>query len=174
MPADHGLRPDDLQSVQHAGCQPIQPGKCQTVDAAEGYSLRRFTSQHVELMTKRQDLCLQRRSRPEQSGQRRPNQAANISHQPRASPNSTSLASRIEFPTVTGGETTSALWRWKGITSFRYRERARAKSFLFATTHRRLAIHSPSPTCTASCASRSPFHTCTSLFSPTVRSPSGE
>jgi hypothetical protein len=103
MPADHGLRPDDLQNVQNAGCQPIQPGKYQTVDAAEGQSLRRFTSQHVELMTKRQDLCLQRRSRPEQSDQRQPNQAANISHQPRASPNSTSLASRIEFPTVTTG-----------------------------------------------------------------------
>src|SRR5882762_1358039 len=52
-------------------------------------------------MTKRQDLCLQRRSRPEQSDQRQPNQAANISHQPRASPDSTSLASRIEFPTMT-------------------------------------------------------------------------
>ena len=36
MPADHGLRPDDLQSVQHAGRQPIQPGKYQTVDAGEG------------------------------------------------------------------------------------------------------------------------------------------
>src|SRR5712671_5737453 len=101
MPADHGLRPDDLQSVQHARCQPIQPGKYQTIDAAEGQSLRRFTSQHVELMTKRQDLCLQRRSRPEQSDQRQPNQAATISHQPRASPDSTSLASRIEFPTMT-------------------------------------------------------------------------
>src|SRR3982074_3729358 len=63
--------------------------------------LRRFTSQHVELMTKRQDLCLQRRSRPEQSDQRQPNQAANISHQPRASPDSTSLVSRMSFPTMT-------------------------------------------------------------------------
>jgi hypothetical protein len=63
---------------------------------------QRFTSQHVELMTKRQDLCLQRRSRPEQSDQRQPDQAANISHQPKASPDSTSLASRIEFPTMTG------------------------------------------------------------------------
>src|SRR6266481_5862714 len=53
-------------------------------------------------MTKRQDLYLQRRSRSEQSDQRQPNQAANISHQPRASPDSTSLASRIEFPTMTG------------------------------------------------------------------------
>src|SRR5713101_2938200 len=69
MPADHGLRPDDLQSVQHARCQPIQPGKHQTVDAAEGQSLRRFTSQHVKLMTKRQDLYVQRRSRPKQTDQ---------------------------------------------------------------------------------------------------------
>src|ERR1700761_8059547 len=53
-------------------------------------------------MTKRQDLCLQRRSRPEQSDQYQPDQAANISHQPRASPNSTPLASRIKFPTMTG------------------------------------------------------------------------
>src|SRR5882762_2377277 len=54
-------------------------------------------------MTKRQDLRLQRRSRSEPSNQRQPNQAANISHQPRASSDSTSLASRIEFPTMTGG-----------------------------------------------------------------------
>src|ERR1700738_4292580 len=101
MPADHGLRPDDLQSVQHAGCQPIQPGKYQTVDAGEGSSLRRFTPQHVELMTKRQDLYLQRRSRPEPSDQRQPNQAKSISHEPRASPDSTALTSRIEFPTMT-------------------------------------------------------------------------
>src|ERR1700704_5597130 len=91
MPADHGLRPDDFQSVQQARCRPIQTSKYQTVDAAEGQSLRRFASQHVELMTKRQDLCLQRRSRPEQSDQRQPNQAANISHQPGASPDSTAL-----------------------------------------------------------------------------------
>src|SRR3984893_3511463 len=102
MPADHSLRPDDLQSVQHARCQPIQPGKYQTVDGGEGESLRRFTSHHVDLMTKRQDLCLQRRSRSEQSDQRQPNQAANISHQPRASPDPTALTNRIEFPTMTG------------------------------------------------------------------------
>ena len=52
-------------------------------------------------MTKRQDLCSQRRSRSEQSDQRQPNQAANIFLQPRASPDSTSLASRIGFPTMT-------------------------------------------------------------------------
>src|SRR5260370_41838585 len=102
MTCESGPRPDDLKSFQRARCQPIQPGKHQTVDDAEGQSMRRFTSQHVKLMTKRQDLCVQRRSRPKQSDQRQPNQAPNISHQPRASPDSTSLASRIEFPTMTG------------------------------------------------------------------------
>src|SRR3979411_2875283 len=63
-------------------------------------------------MTKRQDLYLQRRSRSEQSDQRQPNQAANISHQPRASPNSTSLASRIEFPTMTTVITAAAAPGW--------------------------------------------------------------
>src|ERR1700694_4922946 len=103
MPADHRLRLNYRESVQHAGHQPIQPGKYQTVDAGEGSSLRRFTPQHVELMTKRQDLYLQRRSRSEQSDQRKPNQAKSISHEPRASPDSTALTSRIEFPTMTAG-----------------------------------------------------------------------
>jgi len=86
MPADHGLRPDDLQSVQHAGCQPIQPGNPRRSMLLKVSRCGDFTSQHVELMTKRQDLCLQRRSRPEQSDQRQPNQAAtsfiNQEHRP--------------------------------------------------------------------------------------------
>jgi hypothetical protein len=45
---------------------------------------------------------LQRCSRREQSDQRQPNQTHDISHQPRASPDSTALTSRIEFPTMTG------------------------------------------------------------------------
>src|SRR6476659_8692721 len=102
MPADHRLRLNYRESVQHAGHQPIQPGKYQTGDAGEGSSLRRFTPQHVELMTKRQDLYLQRRSRSEQSDQRQPNQAKSIPHEPRASPDSAALTSRIEFPTMTG------------------------------------------------------------------------
>jgi hypothetical protein len=77
------------------------PGKYQTVDGGEGQSPRRFTPQDVDMTTKRQALCLQRRSRPEQSDQRQSNQAANISHLPRASRDSTSLVSRIEFPTIT-------------------------------------------------------------------------
>src|SRR6185312_495086 len=100
MPADRRLRLNDRESVQHAGRQPIQPGKYQTVDAGEGESLRRFTPQHVEVMTKRQALYLQRGSRPEQSDQHQPHQAKSISHEPRASPDSAALTSRIEFPTM--------------------------------------------------------------------------
>src|SRR4029077_3005243 len=90
-------QPQDLAAIVLQNQQPVE---CEGTSSTQ--SLRRFTSQHVELMTKRQDLCLQRRSRPEQSDQRQANQAANISYQPRASPDSTSLASRIEFPTMTG------------------------------------------------------------------------
>src|SRR4029077_6407005 len=53
-------------------------------------------------MTKRQDLYLQRRSRSDQSDQLQPNQAKSIPHEPRASPDSAALTSRIEFPTMTG------------------------------------------------------------------------
>src|SRR6478752_7369145 len=69
-------------------------------------------------MTKRQDLCLQRRSRPEQSDQRQANQPANISHQPRASPDSTSLASRIEFPTMTTTDISLSVFHSRSALNF--------------------------------------------------------
>ena len=102
MPTDHRLRLDDFQSVQHFRSQPIQPGKHQAVNAAEGHSLRRFAPQHIELMTKRQDLCLQRSSRPEQSDQRRPNQPAKITHRKEVSTDSRALVSRFDFAVGTG------------------------------------------------------------------------
>src|SRR5882724_1392094 len=101
MPTDHRLRLNDRESVQHAGRQPVQPCKYQTVYASEGQLLRRFTPQHIELVTKRQNLSFQRRSRLEQSDQRQPDQAADISHKAKASPDSSSLASQIGFPIMT-------------------------------------------------------------------------
>jgi hypothetical protein len=85
------------QSVQHARCQPIQPGKYKTVDAAEDESLRLFTSQHVKLMTKRQDLYLQRRSRPISANQIR--LQTSLINQSIAR---FDFASWVEFPTMTG------------------------------------------------------------------------
>src|ERR1700704_1507113 len=43
MPTDHRLRLNDRESVQHAGHQPIQRCKYQTVHASEAQLLRRFT-----------------------------------------------------------------------------------------------------------------------------------
>ena len=72
------------------------------VHASEAQLLRRFTPWHVELVTKRQNLSFQRHSRLEQSDQRQPDQAADISHKAKASPDSSSLASQIGFPITTG------------------------------------------------------------------------
>jgi hypothetical protein len=58
----------------------------------------------VELMTKDQDLSLQRGPRPEQQGQHRPDQAASFSHKAEALRDSASAASRIRFPTGTPSE----------------------------------------------------------------------
>jgi hypothetical protein len=54
-------------------------------------------------VTKRQNLSFQRHSRLEQSDQRHPDQADDISHKAKASPDSTSPASQIKFLIRTGG-----------------------------------------------------------------------
>jgi hypothetical protein len=54
-------------------------------------------------MTKDQYLGFQRGPRPEQSDQRQPDQAASFSHKAEALRDSASVASRIRFPTGTGG-----------------------------------------------------------------------
>ncbi len=56
MPAHQRLRPYNLQSVQDPRNQPIEPNKQQSVDAAEGHSLRGFAPQDVELVSKYKDL----------------------------------------------------------------------------------------------------------------------
>ena len=59
----------------------IERGKHQPVNVIERQSLRGFAPQHVELVTKDQDLGFQRSPRPEQSGQGAPDQPAKIAHQ---------------------------------------------------------------------------------------------
>src|SRR6202158_5632143 len=78
MPTDHRLRRH--KSIQYPRSQPIQACKYQTVNDREGRLLRRYTPQHVELVTKRQNLSFQRHARMEQSNQRQPDQAADTSH----------------------------------------------------------------------------------------------
>ena len=80
VPADQRLRPYDLQSVQHAGSQAIEPDKHQPVDAAEGHSFRGFAPQDVELVSKNKDFGFQRSTRAEQPNQCAPDQSAKITH----------------------------------------------------------------------------------------------
>jgi hypothetical protein len=56
MPPDNRLRLDDHQGIHNARRNPIEGGKNQTIEIAEGEPLRRFSSQHIEPMAQRQDL----------------------------------------------------------------------------------------------------------------------
>jgi hypothetical protein len=56
VPADHGLRLDDLQSIEHSRGQMIEPGKHQAVNVSKGHSLGRFSSQNIELVSKQEDF----------------------------------------------------------------------------------------------------------------------
>jgi hypothetical protein len=64
VPADHGLRLDDLQSIEHSWGQMIEPGKHQAVNVSKGRSLGRFSSQNIELVSKQEDFGFQRSPRP--------------------------------------------------------------------------------------------------------------
>src|SRR6266545_7834904 len=64
MPADHGLRLDDLQSIEHSRGQMIEPGEHQAVNVSKGHSLGRFSSQNIELVSKQEDFGFQRSPRP--------------------------------------------------------------------------------------------------------------
>jgi len=62
MPTDNSLRLYDRQSAQATRRNLIEAGENQAIDIAEGRALRRFPSQHIELLTQRQDLRFKRRS----------------------------------------------------------------------------------------------------------------
>jgi hypothetical protein len=60
MPMDDRLRLEDLQHVQHFGCQTIETGKHQAIDVCESDPFGKLTPQDVELVPKDYDLGLQR------------------------------------------------------------------------------------------------------------------
>ena len=60
VPADDRLRLDDQQGVQNAGCKPIKARENEPVEIAENKPLWRFSSQHIELVAQRHNLCLER------------------------------------------------------------------------------------------------------------------
>ena len=59
MPTDNRLRLQDHQGIRNARRNPIEAGKNQTIEIAEGEPLWRFPSQHIELMAQRQYLSLE-------------------------------------------------------------------------------------------------------------------
>src|SRR6266480_1752069 len=85
VPADHRLRLENFQCVQYSRSQTIEPLKYQAVSVAERQSFREFAPQHVELVSKDEDLGFQCSSRSEQSDQGAPDEPAKITHRERVS-----------------------------------------------------------------------------------------
>ena len=81
MPADDCLRLDDHQRFQNVRCEPIEAAKNEAIKIVEGGSLRRFSTQHIELMAQRHTLRLERGSRPQEPGDHPLDQFENVSHQ---------------------------------------------------------------------------------------------
>jgi hypothetical protein len=79
------------------GEKPIKANKNQAVDGAEGLFLRIGSPQNVYLLPQHPKFHLKRRPRPKQIGDHPNNEPDNISHPARASPDSRSTASQIEF-----------------------------------------------------------------------------
>src|SRR5262249_55723573 len=80
VPADHRPWLENFQCVQYSRSHTIEPRKHKAVNVAEGQSLRGFAPQHVELVSKDEDLGFQRSPRPKQSDQGAPDQTAKIAH----------------------------------------------------------------------------------------------
>src|SRR5882672_9040268 len=101
MPFDHGLRLDNRQRIANAREKPIKANKNQSVDGAEGLSLRSGSPQNVYLLPQRQDFRLERCPRPKQIYRCPNNEPDKIHHPATASPDFRSTASQIEFATAT-------------------------------------------------------------------------
>jgi hypothetical protein len=81
MPADNRLRLYDHQGIHNAWRNPIKAGKNETIESGEGNSLRRFPSQHIELVAQRHNLRLKRGSRSEQPDDHPRDQFEHIPHE---------------------------------------------------------------------------------------------
>ena len=61
-PTDDGLWLHNRQGVYDVGRKSIEGGKNPTIEIAESQPLRRFSSQHIELVAQRQELRFKRSS----------------------------------------------------------------------------------------------------------------
>ena len=96
---DYGLRLNNRQRIANA--KPIEANKNQSVDGAEGLFLRSGSPQNVYLLPQHPNFHLERCPRPKQICDHPNNEPDKISHPARASPDSRSTASQIEFATGT-------------------------------------------------------------------------
>src|SRR5271156_4732540 len=104
MPFDHGLRLDNRQRIANVREKPIKANKNQSVDGAEGLFLRSGSPQNVYLLPQHPNFHLKRCPRPKQICDHPNNEPDKISHPARASPDSRSTASQIEFAIGTAEE----------------------------------------------------------------------
>src|SRR3984957_6021593 len=102
MPFDHGLRLNYCQRIANAWEKPIKANKNQAVDGAEGLFLGSGSPQNVYLLPQHPNFHLKRCPRPKQICDHPNNEPDKISHPARASPDSRSTASQIEFAIGTG------------------------------------------------------------------------
>jgi Fumarylacetoacetate (FAA) hydrolase family len=105
MPFDHGLRLNNRQRIANARAKPIEANKNQAVYGAEGLFLRSGSPQNVYLLPQHPNFHLKRCPRPKQICDHPNNEPDKISHPARASPDSRSTASQIEFAIGTVGIT---------------------------------------------------------------------
>jgi hypothetical protein len=96
MPFDHGLRLNYCQRIANAREKPIKANKNQAVDGAEGLFLS-GSPQNVSLPPQHPNFSLERCPRPKQIADHPNHEPDKISHPARASPDSRSTASQIEF-----------------------------------------------------------------------------
>src|ERR1700733_6015908 len=102
MPFDHGLRLNYCQRIANAWEKPIKANKNQAVDGAEGLFLGSGSPQNGYLLPQHPNFHLKRCPRPKKICDHPNNEPTKISHPARASPDSRSTASQIEFAIGTG------------------------------------------------------------------------
>jgi hypothetical protein len=65
MPAHNRLRPYDRDGVENAGRNAVQQYEDEPIEHAEGRALGCAATKHIQLLTKRDYLSLERAPRPE-------------------------------------------------------------------------------------------------------------
>ena len=121
--------------AQYLRSQTIQAGENQTVQHPERRPFRRLPPQPVKRMTQNGVFRRKRGPRPERSDQHQPNWATDLWHKAGASPDSISVASKIEFPTGTTGRMSCVGRQAIGV-------RVASRSVAASTIWRRVAFES--------------------------------